>query len=245
MKAAANGAINMSVLDGWWDEAYTPDVGWAIGSGEVYEDPAVQDMIESNAIYDILEKDLVPLFYTMEPSGLPRKWIEKMKRSMCNLIPKFNTHRMVHEYFSGRYLPAIERSEALEADNAARARALALWKQKILANWANIRIVRVDSDSSGPFKVGDTVQVTAMINLGNLSPSDISVEIYAGMVDADGSLFDANPVVMKWRGEKQKGHIFEGSLTLTRSGKTGYSLRVLPTHPDMYNTQDLMLIKWA
>jgi starch phosphorylase len=245
MKAAANGAINMSVLDGWWDEAYTPDVGWAIGSGEVYDNPADQDTIESNAIYDILEKDLVPLFYSMEPSGLPRKWIEKMKRSMCRLIPIFNTHRMVHEYLSDRYLPAIERYGALLADKAARARALALWKQNIIENWANIRIMRVDSDSPGPFKVGDTVRVTAMINLGNLLPSDISVELYTGMVDANGSLFDAKPVVMNWRGEKQKGHIFEKSLTLTRSGKIGYSLRVLPTHPDMYSTQDLMLIKWA
>lgn len=245
MKAAANGAINMSVLDGWWDEAYTPEVGWAIGSGEVYVDLDYHDMIESNAIYDILEKDLVPLFYNVEQSGLPRKWIEKMKHSMSRLIPMFNTHRMVHEYWSDRYRPAIERYEGLLADNAARARALSLWKQKIVENWASVRILRVDSDSPGPFKVGGTVRVTAMIALGNLLPSDISVELYTGMVDADGSLFDAKPMVMAWKGEKQKGHVFEGSLTLTRSGKTGYSLRVLPTHPDMYGNHDLMLIKWA
>jgi glycogen phosphorylase len=245
MKAAANGAINLSVLDGWWDEAYTPDVGWSIGSGETYPDTDEQDRIESDAIYDILEKDLVPLFYDVESSGLPRKWIDKMKRSMSRLLPVFNTHRMVHEYFSNRYLPAISRYEALFADKAARARSLALWKEKIVENWANLRIIRIDSDSHGPFKVGDTVRVTAMVALGNLQPSDISVELYAGVVDADGSLVDAKPVVMKWLGEKLKGHIFEGTLNFTTSGKIGYSLRILPSNPDMYDPRDLMLIKWA
>ncbi len=245
MKAAANGAINLSVLDGWWDEAYTPDVGWAIGSGEVYDDPVYQDTVESNAIYDILEKEIVPLFYDVEYSGLPRRWIEKMKHSMSRLIPMFNTHRMVHEYWSQRYRPGIERFTDLMADKAARARALSLWKQKIVDNWGSVRIMRIDSDGPGPFKVGDTVKVSAMINLGALTPEDVSVELFAGMVDAGGSLFDTQPVVMKWKNEKLKGHMFEGTLTLNRSGKTGYSLRVLPAHPDMYGAQDLMLIKWA
>src|SRR4030043_2369455 len=82
MKAAANGALNLSILDGWWDEAYTPDVGWAIGSGEVYDDTAYQDSVESNAIYDILEKDIVPLFYDVGSDGIPRKWLGKIKMAM-------------------------------------------------------------------------------------------------------------------------------------------------------------------
>jgi len=245
MKAAANGAINLSILDGWWDEAYTPDVGWAIGSGEVYDDPNFQDTVESNAIYNILEKDLVPLFYNVEESGLPRKWIEKMKRSMSRLVPIFNTHRMVHEYYSDRYRPAIKRYNDLKADKAARASALALWKQKILENWSGIRIMRVDADSLGPFKVGDSVKVTATISLGNLAPQDVRVELFAGMVDASGLLFDSMPVSMEWKGAKQKGQVFEGALTLTRSGKVGYSLRILPCHPDMFPYQDMILIKWA
>jgi starch phosphorylase len=245
MKAVANGAMHFSVLDGWWDEAYTPEVGWAIGSGEVYDDPVYQDTVESNAIYDILEKDLVPLFYDTEAEGIPRRWVEKMKRSMSRLIPVFNTHRMVHEYYSDRYRPAIARYGELQADRQSRARALALWKQKVRENWAGIRILRVDSDSVGPFKVGDTVRVTALVNLGNLSPEDVRVELYAGMVDASGSLFDARPVVMEYKGDKLKGQIFEGVLTLSKSGKTGYSLRILPNHPDMYAPSDLMLIKWA
>jgi glycogen phosphorylase len=245
MKAAANGAINLSILDGWWDEAYTPENGWAIGSGEEYDDPRFQDTVESNAIYNILEKDVVPLFYDFEESGLPRRWIEKMKLSMSRIIPVFNTHRMVHEYYSDRYRPAIQRYNDLKADKAARAVALAFWRQKIIENWAAIRIMRVDISSPGPFKVGDTVKVSATINLGNLEPKDVCVELFLGMVDGSGMLFNTKPVLMEWKGAKLKGQNFEGVLTLTQSGKIGYSLRILPCHPDMFSYQDMKLIKWA
>lgn len=245
MKAAANGAINLSILDGWWDEAYTPEVGWAIGSGEMYDDPAFQDTVESNAIYDILEEDIVPLFYDMGTSGVPRRWIERMKQSMSKLIPIYNTHRMVHEYFSDRYRPGIERFNLLRENGGTRAKDLALWKQRIRENWAGIRIMKVDAEKEGPFTVGEALKVTAMINLGNLLPADVSVELYAGTVDADGTLVDASPVSMTYKAEKLKGHVFEGRVTFTKSGKTGYSLRVLPAHADMFPPQDLMLIKWA
>ncbi len=164
---------------------------------------------------------------------------------MSRLIPIYNTHRMVHEYFSERYRPGIARFNRLKADGAARARDLSLWKQKIRENWAGIRILRIDAEKEGPFTVGETVKVTALINLGNLSPSDVSVELYTGGVDASGSLYDAKPLAMEWTGQKLKGQVFEGRLTLTKSGKSGYSLRVLPSHPDMFPAQDLMLIKWA
>jgi len=152
---------------------------------------------------------------------------------------------MVHEYYNDCYRPAIKRYNDLKADKAARAVALALWKQKIMENWAGIRIMRVDADSLGPFKVGDKVKLTAMINLGNLEPKDVCVELFVGMVDASGMLFDTTPVSMEWKGGKLKGQIFEGVLTLTRSGKIGYNLRILPCHPDMFSYRDMMLIKWA
>jgi starch phosphorylase len=178
-------------------------------------------------------------------SGIPRRWVEKMKKSMSRLIPIFNTHRMVHEYFSDRYRTGIERYNRLKADSAARAKELSLWKQKIRENWTGIRILRVDAEKEGPFTVGETIRVTAMINLGNLTPSDVCVELYAGTVDASGSLVEAKPVTMDWKGDKLKGQVFEGFLTFTKSGRSGYSLRVLPHHPDMFPAQDLMLIKWA
>ncbi len=245
MKAAANGALNLSVLDGWWDEAYTPDIGWAIGSGEEYEDSGYQDTVESNALYDVLEKDIVPLFYDTGPDGLPRKWIKKMKASMSNLLPVFNTNRMVHQYFSECYRPAAKRYNYLIADNSAKARELALWKQKVIDNWDGIGIEQIDSDGSGSFTVGDNLQVTARIKLGKLCPEDVAVELYVGTVDASGSLVNAVPVRMKGKGKKADSHIFEGIVTFAGSGKNGYSLRIIPNHPDTLLLHDHLLIKWA
>jgi glycogen phosphorylase len=245
MKAAVNGALNLSVLDGWWDEAYSPEVGWAIGSGEVYDDQAYQDTVESNAIYDILEKDLVPLFYDVGTDGIPRKWIEKMKTAMSRLLPIFNTDRMVHQYFDKHYKPAMERFNALNVDNAKRASELALWKQKIRKNWVDVKIKKVETDETGPFEVGVTIAVRAVVSLGNLLPEDVAVELYTGMVDAKDSLIDAKPIQMSYNCEKKKDFVFEGSLPFTKSGKIGYSVRVLPSNPDMATYQDLMLVEWA
>ncbi|MFB0547037.1 MAG: alpha-glucan family phosphorylase, partial [Anaerolineae bacterium] len=121
MKAAANGAINLSILDGWWDEAYTPDVGWAIGRGEVYDDQGFQDAVESRALYDLLEKEVAPLFYDQGAGGLPRKWIARMKASMTAICPNFNTNRMVLQYMEEAYGPATERFHRLAQDDMAGA----------------------------------------------------------------------------------------------------------------------------
>lgn len=245
MKAAANGAMNLSVLDGWWDEAYTYDIGWAIGSGEVYDDPAYQDLVESNAIYDILEKDLVPLFYDLSGDVIPRRWIQKMKTAMSRLIPVFNSDRMVHQYFKEHYKPAMERYNTLKSDNAARARQLALWKQKVQKNWSSVKIKKVESVDTGTFHVGGSASVRATVALGALSPDDVSVQLYAGMIDSKETLIDAAPVDMQYAGSRDGVHIFEGVLPFTRSGKAGFNVRVLPSNHDMGNYQDLMLIEWA
>ncbi|MFC1693894.1 alpha-glucan family phosphorylase [Candidatus Latescibacterota bacterium] len=245
MKAAANGALNFSVLDGWWDEAYTPDVGWAIGSGEVYDDPEYQDTVESNAIYNILEKDLIPLFYDVGTDGIPRKWIQKMKTAMSCLVPIYNTDRMIHQYCSDQYIKSCERYKNLKSDKASRARTLALWKEKIRKNWSNIKIKKIESDEKGIFEAGMNLSVKAVVNLGALSPDDVAVEMYAGMLDVTDSLIDANPIRMEYTGKKSKDCIFEGILPLMKSGRVGYNVRILPSHSDMVNETDMMLIKWA
>ena len=245
MKAAANGALNLSILDGWWDEAYTPEVGWAIGSGEEYNDPEYQDQVESNALYDVLEKDIVPLFYDVGSDGLPRNWIRKMKASMSTLVPVFNTDRMVHEYYNQCYQPAIERFNDLRANKAEKARALALWKRKMHDNWKDVKIIGVDSDSTGPFEVGGEVGITARVSLGALEPDDVAVELYAGVVDTAGDLVDASPIQMTWHSRKDGHHIFNGSVPLQKSGKLGFSLRVVPSYSETPQEHGYMLVKWA
>jgi len=245
MKAAANGALNLSVLDGWWDEAYTSEVGWAIGSGEVYDDPAYQDAVESNAIYDVLEKDLVPLFYDVGIDGLPRKWIEKMKVAMSRLLPVFNTDRMVHQYFSEHYRPANERFLRLRENDAERAKNLALWKQKIRKNWKAVRFTSVESESCGAYEVGGSVPVKAVLSLGALTPDDVLVELYAGRIDAMGVLADTVPIRMEFAEKKGKEFIFSGMLPFNQSGRYGYDVRIVPANDDLACNQELMLVTWA
>jgi starch phosphorylase len=220
-------------------------VGWAIGSGEVYDDPNYQDDVESNAIYNLLENEIVQLFYDVSQDGIPRKWVEKMKKSLSTLVPVFNTHRMVHEYFNNCYMTALERYDNLKADKAQKARTLTLWRQKIKENWNDVKIIKVDSDGVGPFEVGFNVPVTAALKLGKLSPDDVRVELYVGLVDASGELVDASPLPMKFVSKKDTQYIFEGTLPFAKSGRMGYSLRVIPSHPNEAFYQEHMLIKWA
>ncbi|MCE5250328.1 alpha-glucan family phosphorylase [bacterium] len=245
MKAVANGALNLSILDGWWDEAYTPEVGWAIGSGEVYNDPGYQDTVESNAIYDILEKDIVPLFYDVGPDGIPRGWIKKMKTAMHHLVPVFNTDRMVHQYFNECYSSAMTRYDTLKHENARKVRELALWKKKIHDNWDGIKIQSIKSDGLKTYQVGASLTVTALIKLGKLDPEDVAVELYSGIVNASGTLVDAQPLPMAWKSKKQDVHVFEGVVPFVKSGRIGYSLRIVPSHPDQVIFQNQRLIKWA
>jgi len=245
MKATANGALNLSVLDGWWDEGYSTDVGWSIGSGEEYANPEYQDEVESEALYTILEQDIVPLFYEAGEGGLPRRWIRKMKCSLSRLVPFFNTHRMVHEYFSDCYQPAMERFRKLERDDAKLTREFTMWRQNISENWNAVAIKNVESIDGGPYQVGSGQKVTATIKLGKLNPEDVRVELYAGAVDANETLVDAIPLPMVFTGKSKDNCVFEGEMPFTKSGRMGFSLRVIPSHPIEAAYQDHMLIKWA
>ncbi|HLX12819.1 MAG TPA: alpha-glucan family phosphorylase, partial [Bacteroidota bacterium] len=193
MKAAMNGAINVSILDGWWVEGYNRNTGWAIGRGEVYGDEAYQDDVESDALYDLLEKEIVPLYYRRGADDLPRAWTAKMKSSMHALCPEYNTNRMVRQYAEEKYLPAHKRFTALSASKLKGAKALAAWKENLRANWAGIKILDVKADASAGFKVGDTFTLHALIDLGKLSPEDVTVEMYFGELNAESDI--GNPKI--------------------------------------------------
>jgi len=253
MKAAANGALNLSTLDGWWDEAWRaprPEseiIGWAIGKGEDYADPAQQDQVEAEALYDLLERDVAPTFYERGADHLPRRWIAAMKGSLKNLCYFFNTHRMVREYTERFYLPCADRFAKLEADSAAGARALAAWMCKVRSEWQN---VRVDTLSDGPppdAKVGDTITVRAQLHLGALTPADVSVELYLGPLDAGGEIIQPCGFAMRHEATAANGsQLFEAAgVPCPRSGLQGYTIRVLPHHPDLTARFVPGLITWA
>lgn len=246
MKAAANGVLVVSTLDGWWCEGYSPDVGWAIGRGEEYMDPNYQDQIESNSMYELLEKEIIPLFYQRGRDGLPRGWIAKMKASMKAICPIFNTNRMVEEYLLKTYIPAEEKVRVLLLDNMARAKSLSQWKKKILSAWHGVKIVDVSPENGDNLQVGDELCIRAVVDLGGLSPEDVRIELYFGSLDPDGNIISGQAREMKlWSYDEEGRGIFRGSITCTSSGRFGYTVRIMPSHKDLSHTFETYLIKWV
>jgi starch phosphorylase len=250
MKATANGALNMSVLDGWWDEGYTPETGWAIGHGEEYTDDQAdyQDAVEANAIYDLFEKEIVPLFYERGRDGLPRGWIAKMKAAMRDHAGVFNTNRMVREYAERCYMPSAERDRLLGEDSLTRAKALAAWKARVYQQWPQLRIEKVSTE--GPedqeLKVGNQLQVQAQIYLGSLNPTDVTVQLFYGKLNAEGLIVEGEAIPMLIAQSKGKGkYVFAGAITCTTSGRHGYALRIVPHHEDLGSPFEMGLILWG
>jgi len=251
MKAAANGVLNLSTLDGWWDEAWrecgAAEGGWAIGRGEEYASPEEQDALEAEALYELLERDVVPAFYDRGPDRLPRRWIERMKTSLACLCARYNTHRMVREYMEVFYLPAHERFGRLAADGAARVRQLAAWLAKVQECWGDVQVEAVENHTPSSLAVGQVVQARVRIRLGRLTPEDVLVELYQGLVDAGGELLEAIPSAMEMVEQTAPGvYVFEAKpVACSRSGLHGFTVRVLPYHPDLASPMMPGLIKWA
>ncbi|MHC4645436.1 MAG: alpha-glucan family phosphorylase [Planctomycetota bacterium] len=258
MKAAINGGLNISTMDGWWCEGYTPDVGWVIGAGESYEDPGYQDMVESQALYNILENEAVPLFYTRSADNLPRAWIRRMKDSMTAITPTFNTDRMLAEYTRRFYNPAAARWRYLTAEAMSRAKALAMWKSDVRSAWSEFTVrdvkVRIDEGQADvmvghelpQLRVGSKLSVDALVSLGRISPEDVSVELYCGTLDAWGNV-ECGSAVRMAHSDTAGGdgeHWFVGSMTCKTTGRHGLLVRVLPRNSDLVDPHELGLILW-
>ncbi len=249
MKVAVNGGINLSILDGWWCEGYQTyngyNTGWAIGSGEEYEDHSYQDEVESRMLYDILENEVIPTFYKRGKDGLPREWIAMMKASMQCLCPRFNTNRMVEEYTERFYLPAILQWNWLSADRFAEARKLAAWKHRVRATWSKVRITALATDQAAQHKVGDRYSVKAVVELADLTPADVSVELYHGRLNPEGEIVDHISSGMRCQGRTPDGrYVFEGSITCSSTGQHGLTVRVLPFNRGLLNKFELGLVTW-
>lgn len=258
MKAAVNGALNISTLDGWWAEAYTPEKGWAVGAGENYDDLNYQDMIESQAIYNILENEIIPLFYTRSADNLPRPWIRRMKHSMKSITPRFSTNRMLSDYTRRFYNQALARWQHLTAERMTRAKSLSGWKSRIKKDWPGIAIQKVKfyrNNGEGEveigqrrqqLKVGGQLKVKALVNLGSMSPQEVSVELYHGDIDAWGIIRDGCTTKMHpLESNGQNGcHWFAGTIACSSAGQRGITVRILPYHTDLADRYELGLVLW-
>lgn len=246
MKASVNGVLNLSTLDGWWDEAYDTGVGWAIGRREAHQDPAERDRFEAHALYDLIERDVVPLFYDRGVDGLPRGWLAKMQNALSQLSSYFNTHRMVRQYAERYYLPAADRRRMMGANDGARARDLASWKTRVREAWPRVRVVGVNSSVSGEIPVSDRMTVTAEVHLAGMTPDQVSIELYQGSIDPGGDIVDGQVTSMDPVGSSGDNHLFEAAdVSFDSSGKHGFTVRVLPHHVDLPNPHQMGLIRWG
>jgi glycogen phosphorylase len=253
MKAAANGVLNLSTLDGWWPEAWATlggrrEVGgWSIGRGEVFADPDEQDRLEAGALYTLLEKEIVPAFYDRGPDRLPRRWTEWMRQSIARLCPVFNMARVVRNYTEAYYVAGAERSERLLADGGARAVALAEWKQRIAEAWPRVQVMSVRKAPPSEIVARKEFRVSAAVCLGGLAPVDLAVQLCVGRVDAHGSVSWTDILAMEPARTVTDGvHLFEvRDVRSAESGVHGYTVRVLPRHPDMGQKLLPGLVVWA
>ncbi|MFB7247628.1 DUF3417 domain-containing protein [Streptomyces populi] len=231
MKAALNGCLNLSVLDGWWDEWFQPDFGWAIPTADgTATDEDRRDELEAGALYDLLERRVAPRFYERGQEGLPDRWIEMVRRTLTHLGPKVLAGRMVREYVERLYAPAAQAHRALTAPAA---RELAAWKSRVRAAWPRVTVDHVEASSAtATAELGTTLSLRVRVGLGDLAPDDVEVQAVAGRVDGDDRIADATCVPLKpVNGPDLEGRwSYEGPLSLDRTGSFGYTVRILPSH---------------
>ncbi|MGE0084683.1 MAG: alpha-glucan family phosphorylase [Desulfococcaceae bacterium] len=229
IKAAINGVLNVSVLDGWWCEGYAEDRGWRIGNGEEYTDYGYQDAVESQALYNVLEDEVIPCFYDRKNGDIPTRWLKMMKESMKMGMRMFCSHRMVSEYNTCFYEPAKERLRHLVNDNAQEAAALAKQRERLGLLWKNIRIDYPERQSEGPFRVGETFQVTTIVNLGELRPDDVEVELYYGVLKSVDELSRSEVQSMTMLEAHGNGlYLYACDIICRVSGRYGFTTRVIP-----------------
>ncbi|MCU0702918.1 MAG: alpha-glucan family phosphorylase [Fimbriiglobus sp.] len=246
MKVAVNGGLNMSILDGWWVEGYDGENGFAIGSGEEYSDLKYQDDVESRLIYELVERELVPLFYDRGPDGLPRQWIRRMKKAISTLVPAFNTNRMVEEYLERCYLPAHGREATLTADGLRPAGELAGWRRKVQSAWGGVRVDSVEAPTGEMWQVGKSFPVNVRVQLGGIAPTEVEVQVCYGHLDAAGEVTDPKVVALAPDGSSGgSGVLFTGQVPCKSSGQFGFSVRVLPKHPNLPNLFEPGLVTWG
>jgi glycogen phosphorylase len=240
MKAALNGGLNLSILDGWWDEWFDGNNGWAIPSADGVDDPDHRDEIESAALYDLIENEVAPRFYDIDEEGYPGRWIEMVRHTLKSLGPKVLATRMVRDYVEKLYTPAAASSRSLNGDYAG-AQELASWKRRVRSGWSDVAIDHVESSgvTDAP-ELGETLEVKVFVSLGQLSPSDVDVQVVYGRIRHEDDLVEKSVTSLELGETYEAGrHRFEGRLALATTGPFGYTVRVLPRNEHLASVAEL------
>ncbi|GAA2573194.1 glycosyltransferase family 1 protein [Actinomadura fulvescens] len=243
MKAALNGGLNLSIRDGWWDEWYDGQNGWAIPSADGLAAPDRRDAIEAGALYELIEDHVSVMFYDRDPAGLPRRWLEMVKHTIVTLGPKVLASRMVRDYVHDLYAPAARSGRAMAAGDHAGARALAAWKQKVIKAWPGVAVEHVETSGEESPHVGANLPVRVVVDLGGLDQKDVAVEVAYGRVDDTDALVDPAYLELTGGDPVENGLLrYVGEVPLVRSGAFGYSVRVVPRHPMLSGRAEMGLV---
>jgi starch phosphorylase len=252
MKAAMNGSLNLSILDGWWAEYFDGENGWAIPSADAAGDAAERDALEAAALYDLVEHQVAPRFYDRSAEGVPTRWVESIRHTLAGLSPELSADRMVREYVERLYLPAAASARALLADRGAGARDLAAWKQRVTAAWPKVSVSHVESGGLDAVpQVGDELHVRAKVQLDGLAPDDVAVELVYGRATATDELLEPQTVTLEpdptaSAAPLPEGMVaFAGTVPLARAGGFGYTVRVVPRHEALASSAELGLVAVA
>ncbi|MFC5998531.1 alpha-glucan family phosphorylase [Quadrisphaera sp. GCM10027208] len=244
MKAALNGCLNLSIRDGWWDEWFDGENGWAIPTADGVEDPDHRDDLESAALYELIESQIAPRFYDRDADGLPRRWLEMVRHTLASLGPKVLATRMVSDYVRQLYLPAAHAQRSLNGPRYAGAAELAAWKRRLRAGWHGVRVDHVESSGLGDSpQVGEVLHVNAYVSLGDLDPRDVAVQVVHGRVSENDELTDVRTETLAHVEAYEAGrHHFAGDVTLRRTGPFGYTVRVVPRHEHLASVAETGLV---
>ncbi|MBA2437773.1 MAG: alpha-glucan family phosphorylase [Acidimicrobiia bacterium] len=244
-KAALNGALNCSVLDGWWDEMFDGENGWAISSAEEIDDLAKRDQVEADSLFALLEDQIVPLYYEHSQGPVPRRWIKRVKSSLASLGPQVSASRMVRDYVDDLYVPTAARADALTADGCARARELAAWKARVSRSWKGVHVDGVEIDPVAP-DLGSERAVEAVVGLGDLGAGDVEVQLLHGPVGQNDELHEVARVTMALVADADDAHLrYRGVVPCDQPGRYGFTVRIVPAHADLVTPVELGLVTWG
>lgn len=246
MKAALNGAVNLSILDGWWVEGFSNETGFKIGNGEEYDNVELQDHLEAELLYSTLEREVIPLFYERNEIGLPTRWIAKMKAAIHMAGERFSAHRMLMDYTNEFYIHAFKASDRLKADNFDLTRKVTGWVDRMTESWDNIVIKDMETpDLGASLHVGQKIPISIKVALGEISPDDVMVEIVSGRLNSQEQILSFEPVNATLSGNGENGvYTFSGEVTCGESGRFGITARIIPKNEDLPHTIKPKMISW-
>jgi starch phosphorylase len=247
MKAAMNGVLNLSVLDGWWVEGYNDDTGFKIGNGEEYDNVETQDLLETEMLYDTLEREVIPLFYERNGRDLPDRWIAKMKASIHMAGQNFSAQRMLMDYTNQFYMKAIESVHRLREDNYRLAREVTAWLDRMKSSWQGIEITDVEvPEMGGTLEVGQKFPITIRVRLGDILPEDVAVQVVAGKLSSQEQIQDYKPTAAEFKPDQSEDGIyaFTSEVICSESGRFGVTARIVPANPNLPHNFRPKLISW-